>query len=76
MNTFYKTSSLEKHYKLPGRDHWGAAQSVLLAGGGVEDGQAGVDSGTVDVSPVKVNEKEPLSITDNGSGKSGRLDLN
>ena len=32
MNTFYKTSSLEKHYKLPGRDHWGAAQSVLLAG--------------------------------------------
>ena len=37
------------------------------------DGQAGVDPETVDVSPVEVNEKEPLSITDNGSGKSGRL---
>jgi hypothetical protein len=36
----------------------------------------GVDPEAVDVSPVEVNEKEPLSITDNGSGKSGRLDLN
>ena len=34
-----KISRLEKHYKLPGRDHWGAAQSVLLAGGGVEGGR-------------------------------------
>ena len=25
-------------YKLPGRDHWGAAQSMLLAGGGVQGG--------------------------------------
>ena len=31
-----KIFRLEKHYKLPGRDHWGAAQSVLLAGGGVQ----------------------------------------
>ena len=29
---------LEKHYKLPGRDHWGAVQSVWLAGGGVQGG--------------------------------------
>lgn len=29
---------LEKHYKLPGRDHWGAVQSVLFAGGGVQGG--------------------------------------
>lgn len=29
---------LEKHYKLPGRDHWGAAQSVWFAGGGVKGG--------------------------------------
>jgi hypothetical protein len=28
---------------------------------------------TLDVSRTEVNEKEPLSITDNGSGKSGRL---
>jgi hypothetical protein len=29
---------LDKHYKLPGRDHWGAVQSVLLAGGGIQGG--------------------------------------
>jgi hypothetical protein len=29
---------LESAYKLPGRDHWGAAQSVLFAGGGVRGG--------------------------------------
>jgi hypothetical protein len=33
-----KISLLEKHYKLPGRDHWGAAQSILLAGGGIRGG--------------------------------------
>ncbi|WP_029629791.1 DUF1501 domain-containing protein [Zavarzinella formosa] len=26
-------------YKLPGRDHWGAAQSVFIAGGGVKGGR-------------------------------------
>jgi len=31
-------SLLEKHYKLPGRDHWGAVQSVWFAGGGVRGG--------------------------------------
>lgn len=29
---------LEGHYKLPGRDHWGAVQSVWFAGGGVRGG--------------------------------------
>ncbi|MFG0262008.1 MAG: DUF1501 domain-containing protein [Novipirellula sp. JB048] len=29
---------LEKHYKKPGRDHWGAVQSVLFAGGGIKGG--------------------------------------
>jgi uncharacterized protein (DUF1501 family) len=29
---------LPQHYKLPGRDHWGAAQTVFLAGGGVKGG--------------------------------------
>ena len=33
-----KITLLEKHYKQPGRDHWGAAQSVLFAGGGVRGG--------------------------------------
>ena len=31
-------SLLEKHYDLPGRDHWGAVQSVWFAGGGVHGG--------------------------------------
>ena len=33
-----KISHLAEHYKAPGRDHWGATQSVLLAGGGVTGG--------------------------------------
>jgi hypothetical protein len=33
-----KVFGLPQHYKLPGRDHWGAAQSVFLAGGGVKGG--------------------------------------
>jgi hypothetical protein len=34
-----KISLLPEHYKLPGRDHWGAVQSVMFAGGGVRGGQ-------------------------------------
>ncbi|MCA9116960.1 MAG: DUF1501 domain-containing protein [Planctomycetaceae bacterium] len=30
---------LPSHYKLPGRDHWGALQSVFFAGGGVTGGR-------------------------------------
>ncbi len=30
---------LPSHYKLPGRDHWGAVQSVFLAGGGIQGGR-------------------------------------
>jgi hypothetical protein len=33
-----KVFGLPQHYKLPGRDHWGAAQTVFLAGGGVKGG--------------------------------------
>ena len=33
-----RITSLPQHYKLPGRDHWGRVQSVLLAGGGVRGG--------------------------------------
>lgn len=29
---------LKQHYALPGRDHWGAVQSVLLAGAGIRGG--------------------------------------
>jgi hypothetical protein len=34
-----KISLLPEHYKLPGRDHWGAVQSVFLAGGGIQGGR-------------------------------------
>ncbi len=35
-----KITLLPAHYKLPGRDHWGAVQSVLFAGGGVRGGMS------------------------------------
>lgn len=34
-----KVFGLPEHYKLPGRDHWGAVQTALIAGGGVSGGQ-------------------------------------
>lgn len=34
-----RISRLPASYKLPGRDHWGRAQSVFLAGGGVVGGR-------------------------------------
>jgi hypothetical protein len=33
-----KVSRLPQYYKLPGRDHWGAVQTVWFAGGGVKGG--------------------------------------
>jgi Protein of unknown function (DUF1501) len=33
-----KITTLPQHYKLPGRDHWGAVQTVFFAGGGVRGG--------------------------------------
>ena len=55
---------------------YNCCKSVSFPDNHATDGQAGVDPGTLDVSSAEGNEKEPLSITDNGSGKSGRLDLN
>jgi hypothetical protein len=34
-----KITHLPRAYKLPGRDHWGAVQTVWFAGGGVRGGQ-------------------------------------
>jgi uncharacterized protein (DUF1501 family) len=34
-----RISTLTQHYKGPGRDHWGAVQSVWCAGGGVRGGK-------------------------------------
>jgi uncharacterized protein (DUF1501 family) len=33
-----KVSNLPQFYELPGRDHWGAVQTVFFAGGGVKGG--------------------------------------
>jgi len=33
-----KVTHLPQHYKLPGRDHWGAVQTVFFAGGGIRGG--------------------------------------
>jgi uncharacterized protein (DUF1501 family) len=33
-----KVSLLAQHYERPGRDHWGAAQTVFFAGGGIRGG--------------------------------------
>jgi uncharacterized protein (DUF1501 family) len=33
-----KITGLPQYYKLPGRDHWGAVQTVFFAGGGVRGG--------------------------------------
>jgi hypothetical protein len=34
-----RISTLPQYYKLPGRDHWGRVQSVLVAGGGTGGGR-------------------------------------
>ena len=34
-----KVFGLPAHYKLPGRDHWGAVQTVFFAGGGIQGGR-------------------------------------
>src|SRR5262249_60301289 len=42
-----KVTTLPQFYKLPGRDHWGAVQTVFFAGGG---GRRGTGGG----SPAKI----------------------
>jgi hypothetical protein len=34
-----KITTLPQFYKLPGRDHWGAVQTVFFAGGGIKGGR-------------------------------------
>lgn len=45
-----------KVYKQPGRDHWGAAQSILLAGGGVTGGQ--VLGATDDIGAYPIRDRQ------------------
>ncbi|MCO6455371.1 MAG: DUF1501 domain-containing protein [Pirellulaceae bacterium] len=47
-----KISLLPQHYKQPGRDHWGAVQSVFLAGGGVQGGRVVGSSDKIGAYPA------------------------
>ena len=47
-----KISLLPAHYKLPGRDHWGAVQSLFLAGGGIQGGRVVGSSDAIGAYPA------------------------
>ncbi len=47
-----KISTLSQFYKGPGRDHWGAVQTVLFAGGGVQGGRVVGSSDRIGAFPV------------------------
>ncbi|MCA9176250.1 MAG: DUF1501 domain-containing protein [Planctomycetales bacterium] len=59
-----KISLLPQHYAAPGRDHWGAVQSVLLAGGGVQGGRVIGASDNMGAFPANDPQKpENLAAT-------------
>ena len=51
-----KISHLTEHYDAPGRDHWGAAQTVFFVGGGVQGGN--VIGATDDVGAYPVDSPQ------------------
>jgi len=73
-----KITLLPQHYALPGRDHWGAVQSVFFAGGGVNGGTVIGSSDKVGAYPAD-NPQTPegmaatiyraLGIPDTGTWK-------
>jgi uncharacterized protein (DUF1501 family) len=59
-----KISLLPKHYKLPGRDHWGAVQTVFFAGGGTKGGRVIGASDRIGAYPSDSPQKpESLAAT-------------
>ena len=51
-------------YRLPGRDHWGAAQSVLIAGGGTAGGRIVGATDDIGAFPVSAPQRpENLAAT-------------
>ena len=52
-----KISLLPDHYDGPGRDHWGGAQTLFFAGGGVRGGN--VVGRTDDIGAYPVTEPQP-----------------
>lgn len=56
-----KISLLPQHYKAPGRDHWGAAQSVFLAGGGIPGGRVIGETDAIGAYPT-VDPQRPENL--------------
>ncbi len=56
-----KISHLPQFYKLPGRDHWGALQTVFFAGGGVRGGAVVGSSDKIGAFPA-ANPKTPENL--------------
>jgi len=52
-----KVTHLPQHYKLPGRDHWGAVQTVFFAGGGIQGGQVVGSSDRIGAYPAADPQK-------------------
>ncbi len=52
-----KITHLPQHYKLPGRDHWGAVQTVFFAGGGIQGGRVIGSSDKIGGYPVNDPQK-------------------
>lgn len=52
-----KISHLPEHYKKPGRDHWGAVQTLFFAGGGVHGGNVIGSSDKIGGYPVDSPQK-------------------
>jgi len=59
-----KVFGLPQHYALPGRDHWGAVQTVFFAGGGVQGGTLVGSSDKIGGHPASDPQKpENLAAT-------------
>ncbi|MBI1347787.1 DUF1501 domain-containing protein [bacterium] len=59
-----KISGLPEHYKEPGRDHWGAAQTLFFAGGGVRGGTVVGATDKIGAYPVEAPQKpEDMAAT-------------
>jgi hypothetical protein len=59
-----KISTLPQFYALPGRDHWGAVQTVFLAGGGVRGGTVVGESDRIGAFPKSARQTpENLAAT-------------
>jgi hypothetical protein len=56
-----RISHLPQFYKLPGRDHWGAVQTVFLAGGGIRGGTVVGSSDRIGAFPAS-SPKTPENL--------------